>query len=166
MSFSEIVRKGPTAVAVLFQDARQPVGQDNASELAWVCGQLARKEADRPLAIEWAEVAILADERSTSPNRDSEMSLRVALVNRFGPDESQEVLSLQTILDWLGAVFDSPLTASEALAKGQVDPQNVAHLRTLRDLKNRIGVVRHLAPELQLNAPKLESWLKLFDRLP
>lgn len=153
--------------------------------LAQTAASLAQ-EADAPEAqLGWARVAVavydwLAGQPGVAPDSftASAMNLRADMISRLGDEPGHPVLDMSLVTGWFWDRLPMPFEEAERAAaawrekldSGKVSEMTepeVEKVRSLRQIKNRLGVIRQLVAARRLPPdPELGAWLALRERLP
>jgi hypothetical protein len=106
------------------------------------------------------------------------MYLRANMIARLGDVPGHPVLDTSRVTDWFREGLPMPLGEAERAAAewrerldagkvGEMTDAEVEKVRRLRQVKNRLGVIRHLVERGGLTPdPELRAWLTLRERLP
>lgn len=140
---------------------------------------------NRPLSLQWAEVAIalynhlnqITPPAETDPNTESAMQLRATLIRTWGVDPKQDILDPDVIAHWFLSHLDGSLSDIKQAAQPWQDPaifqnrdyviQHLDSLKRLRRLKTRLNILQHLlGVEGWEPSPELRQWLELSAILP
>ena len=143
--------------------------------LAQSSAQKARAQSDRVEALKWATIALSVyrylatkrDVKSVSNSYElSAMSLRAAIICKFGIIIDHPVQNIQTIVTWFGerTSFERDKLIL-VIDKWRLLP--IEQIRELRQIKNRLSVIELLMDNGYLQDEKdLQEWVILKKQLP
>lgn len=174
LSVSQLLERGPNDLWTWVQEAqegRKSVPDNfNWHGLAECAGQNAHKPDAENLV--WARIAVavyeaLANEHPDSSFLLSAMFIRARMIGLLGPRPKDAVLDPDMIRAWFSK--DLSCGPDEAMARSEAawKSRNVAELRTLRRIKNKLAVIEHLRSGKR--SPPFDEytgWLAVQDKLP
>lgn len=155
----------------------QEPGAVNMRALAFVASSLAREH----VSVDWARVAVAAYKilsevvGDADPRLDDEvdeMRVKACLISRLGDKPGHDILDASAIVVWFTS--DAGLSPSSAAAlaaqlkgRSNINEDDLATLRLLRRLKNRLLVIELIK---QVDAVRtsgaVQEWLGILQELP
>ena len=172
----QLLDQGPAAI--LDRAALEWEGL-NWHGIAEVCALKARTllSAELDAALAWANASthLYARLAKTHPGdaesyERSGLTLRAGLIQKLGPIPGDELRDPADILAWVSGSLVLPredAKARSSLWRAKRGQLPVAELRTLRRIKNRLGLIEVIAsvPGVQI-PPLILSWLAIRGELP
>jgi len=137
--------------------------------LAEAAAQRARAEVD----LDWAAIAIrlyahwgrIMGDSAINSGRLSVMFMRAWLIRKLGAEPGDPILDIHTLACQFEEGLTLSITEASALA-ATWQTQDIAVIRELRGIKNRLGPFELLDPQLLTEIPRVRNWLAIRSQLP
>ena len=129
---------------------------------------LAHRSSDDKARLSWAEISVIAYQRDSSDSAThSSMMLRASMIKRLGHTTGHPVLDGSLLEKWFFDFLHDDLSHIRNIIPVDLSSTPLATLQYLREIKNRLNIIRLLAetPYLAPNA-EVREWLSIARDLP
>lgn len=171
----KLLHEGPTAIERVFDEAprpltSQPIHWHGVAEGSAFRALRAFDDDERPIALAWSKLAIRvyeALEASTGHSSfgHSAMLARLNAIRRAGASDGDWIRDPAIIVNWFLKGLERTVESACEAAALPLAEQSLAELRRLREIKNRLNVLRELAAVVPVGS-EVERWLAIRERLP
>ncbi|GEM34123.1 hypothetical protein NN3_51300 [Nocardia neocaledoniensis NBRC 108232] len=169
----QLVLLAPANVEDWLRERAPSSAESNWLGLAEVAGQEAMRIEEKT-ALDWARVSIAVreliakttDDKSYRQNQvRNAMTLRVAMINRFGPAIDDPVRDSASIYRWFLDRHSGQLDRANS-DSSRWQSLSIERIRELRQIKNELIVLRDLQHSSEAEAAEVHGWMEIWPRLP